>query len=223
MTKNVLVVAAHADDEVLGCGGTIARHVAEGDRVQLVFMADGVNSRVVAMPQTIDQRNSAAEAALRILGAEKAHYLGFADNRMDSVAMLDIVYALEPLVNQFCPHTVYTHHRGDLNVDHRITHQAVLTICRPQPGNPVREILAFEVMSSTEWAGHGELPFTPDVFVDITNHWEQKRKALKAYAMEMRAAPHSRSVANIEALARHRGYCVGVAVAEAFMLVRSLR
>ena len=224
MAKNVLVVAAHADDEAIGCGGAIARHVAEGDRVHVVFMADGVSSRADApLQQQVGQRNAAADAALSVLGVEKAHHLGFADNRMDGVALLDIVHALEPLVSQFRPHTVYTHHRGDLNVDHRITHQAVLTICRPQPGHPVREILAFEVMSSTEWAGYGEQPFTPDVFIDISDHWARKRAALEAYAMEMREAPHSRSVANIEALARHRGHCVGVAAAEAFMLVRSLR
>jgi N-acetylglucosamine malate deacetylase 1 len=159
---------------------------------------------------------------LRILGVTYWHALDFPDNRMDNVPLLDVVQALEPIIEQVQPTRVYTHHHGDLNVDHRITHQAVMTAFRPVPGSSVREILTFEVMSSTEWTAAGVAPFVPNAFVDIGNYLPNKLEALAAYEMEMRPAPHSRSVAHIEALVRHRGNCIGVEAAEAFEVVRVL-
>jgi LmbE family N-acetylglucosaminyl deacetylase len=220
MSKLILVVAAHADDEVLGCGGTIARHVAEGDAVHVIFMADGVGSRGNKQSAELEARNQARDAALKILGVTEWHALDFPDNRMDSVPLLDVVQALGPIVRKIQPERVYTHHHGDLNVDHRVTHQAMLTACRPLPGSNVREILAFEVMSSTEWATPGLAPFIPNAFVDISEHLPQKLEALAAYELEMRPAPHSRSFEHIEALARHRGNSVGVEAAEGFGVVR---
>ena len=220
MSKNVLIVAAHADDEVLGCGGTIARHVAEGDVVNVVFMADGVGSRGDGETYQHQRRNQARDEALEILGVSECNALDFPDNRMDSVPLLDVVQALEPIIEQVQPTRVYTHHSGDLNVDHCVTHQAVMTACRPMPGSSVREILTFEVMSSSEWATPSVAPFVPNTFVDMSDYLPKKLEALAAYEMEMRSAPHSRSVAHIEALARHRGNCVGVDAAEAFVVIR---
>jgi LmbE family N-acetylglucosaminyl deacetylase len=220
MTKTVLVVAAHPDDEVLGCGGTIARHVAEGDTVQVVFMADGLTSRRGAVTAELQQREKARDKALDILAVSKFYALNYPDNRMDSVPLLDVVQALERIIEQVRPTRVYTHHHGDLNVDHRITHQAVMTACRPVPGSGVREIFAFEVMSSTEWGIPGVAPFVPNAFVDISDYLPKKLEALAAYGMEMRTSPHSRSNAHLEALARHRGNCVGVEAAEAYELAR---
>lgn len=223
MAKTVLVVAAHPDDEVLGCGGTIARHVAEGDAVHVIFMADGVGSRNGELEQDLNKRNIAKKRALEILGVSSHHSLDFPDNRMDSLPFLDIVRPLEQLVQQIQPCTIYTHHHGDLNVDHRLTHQAVLTVCRPQPYSSIREILAFEVMSSTEWAGPGQPIFEPNVFVDMSGYWLKKSAALKEYDFEMRPEPHSRSIQHLDALSRHRGACVGVERAEAFALIRRVR
>ena len=118
------------------------------------------------------------------------------------------------------PEHVYTHHHGDLNVDHRVTQQAVLTACRPLPGSSVREILAFEVMSSTEWATPGLAPFIPNAIVDISAYLPKKLEALAEYELEMRPVPHSRSVGNVESLARHRGRSMGVEAAEGFEVVR---
>ena len=223
MVKIVLIVAAHPDDEVLGCGGTIARHVAEGDVVHVVFMADGVSSRNGEFQQALSERQLAQNKAIKILGIHSSFSLGFPDNRLDSVAMLDIVQPLEKLINDIRPDTVYTHHHGDLNVDHRLTCQAVLTACRPQPSCSVREILTFEVMSSTEWAGISQPAFEPNVFVDISEYWVQKMKALEAYHLEMRKVPHSRSMENLKALAIYRGHSVGFLAAEAFITIRSFR
>jgi LmbE family N-acetylglucosaminyl deacetylase len=220
MSKVVLVVVAHADDEMLGCGGTIARHVAEGDVVIVVFMADGVGSRVQNDSVALQHRNQARDSALRILGVRQWHALDFPDNRMDSLPLLDVVQALEPIIEQVQPRRVYTHHHGDLNVDHRVTHKAVMTACRPAPGCSVREILTFEVMSSTEWATPGSNPFVPNAFINISEYLPKKLEALAAYDMEMRPAPHSRSIAHVEVLARHRGNSVGFIAAEAFELIR---
>lgn len=220
MSNTILVVVAHADDEVLGCGGTIARHVAEGDAVHVVFMADGVSSRAMNDSAELQRRNQARDAALRILGVTNSYALDFPDNRMDSVPLLDVVKALELIVPQVQPNRVYTHHHGDLNVDHRVTHQAVMTACRPVPGSSVREFLTFEVMSSTEWATPGVEAFVPNAFIDIGGYLETKMKALEKYYMEMHPEPHSRSVVHIESQALHRGNCMGLKAAEAFQVVR---
>lgn len=116
-----------------------------------------------------------------------------------------------------------THHFGDLNIDHRLTHQAVMTVCWPQPKTSIREIYTFEVMSSTEWATPAVNPFLPNYYVDITAYLDTKIKSLQYYESGMRPAPHSRSVENIAALAKHRGHSVGVNAAEAFMAVRVVR
>lgn len=221
--KTVLVVAAHTDDEALGCGGTIARYVAEGDKVYAIFLADGVTSRQASDLKDIENRNSAAERARALLGIQQNFYFGFPDNRLDTIPLLDIVYKLETVISQTRPNVIYTHHCGDLNIDHRLTHQAVMTACRPQPKTSIREIYTFEVMSSTEWATPTVNPFLPNYYVDITAYLETKIKSLQYYESEMRQAPHSRSVENIAALAKYRGYSVGVNAAEAFMAVRVVR
>ncbi|MCB0359227.1 MAG: PIG-L family deacetylase [Bdellovibrionales bacterium] len=222
MADIILVVAAHPDDEALGCGGTMARHAAAGDEVHVVFMADGVGARQGGAAE-LAERNAHMDVALAALGAKSAHSLGFPDNQMDSVPFLRIVQALEAAFTAVAPTIVYTHHVSDLNVDHRLTAAAVLTACRPIPGNAVREILAFEIMSSTEWAGPDRRVFEPSVFVDITDTWPQKRAALEAYAREMRPPPHSRSVEHLDVLSRHRGMSVGIERAEAFVVLRQVR
>lgn len=223
MTKVVAVIAAHSDDEALGCGGTIARHIAEGDQVHAIFLTDGVSSRSDVDLSELRKRKQAAEVAHKILGLHSVHYLENPDNRLDSLPLLDIVQQLESVVHPLSPEVIYTHHYGDLNIDHRITHEAVMTACRPLPGSTTKEIYAFEIMSSSEWNSPGKSSFCPQYYVDISPYLELKLKALEAYALEMRDAPHSRSIQHIQALAIHRGHSAGVASAEAFMLMRSLR
>jgi N-acetylglucosamine malate deacetylase 1 len=221
--NTVLVVVAHTDDEVLGCGGTIARHVDDGDAVYGIFIADGVSSRMDANQTDLATRNEAAENARIILGIKENFYLGLPDNRMDSIPLIDVVQKLEQIIDRLKPNIVYTHHHSDLNVDHQIAHQAVLTACRPVPGSGIQSIYTFEVMSSTEWAAPMSKPFVPDHYVEISYYLSTKNNALKAYELEMREAPHSRSFQHLEALARHRGHSVGVTAAEAFATVRTIR
>ena len=217
--KVILVVAAHPDDEVLGCAGIVARHVNDGDKVHMVFMSDGVTSRISVNHEEVKERKQAAINASNILGIKrKPIFLGFPDNRMDTVALLDIVQILEKVINEIEPEVVYTHHLGDLNIDHKITHQAVMTACRPQPGFCVREIYSFEVLSSTEWSTNN--PFIPNYFVDISDTLELKISAVKAYNSELRTFPHARSIESIKALAKYRGASMGIRAAEAFKVER---
>ena len=221
--KNVLVVAAHADDEALGCGGALAKHARSGDRIRLLFMTDGEGARGSAVANT-QRRKVACEAAAEILGAEPPLLLDFPDNAMDGVPCIQVAQAVEAELARFEPDVVYTHHAQDLNVDHRITHEAVMTALRPQPYRPLPTILAFEVMSSTEWrAPAAAVAFIPNWYVDIGDFWETKKAALDAYRDEMRPWPHTRSVEAVEHLARWRGSCVGVEAAEAFCLLRKIR
>lgn len=221
--KTVLVVAAHSDDEALGCGGTIARHIEEGDVVHLVFMADGVHSRKKASKEDLMRRIEASKLAQSILGVSFMKSLELPDNKMDSVPLLEITQKLELILEDIQPSVIYTHHHGDLNIDHRLTHAAVMTACRPVPDSSVREIFGFEVLSSTEWSSKQTSPFVPNYFVDITQQLRTKLDALEAYAEEMRASPHSRSMAHVEVLAHHRGYSIGVDAAEAFEVYRIIR
>lgn len=220
--KRILVVAAHSDDEALGCGGTLAAQAARGAEIAVMFMTNGVGARNVseADPRVV-QRAKASRAACEILGVKTVVQRDFPDNRLDSVPLLDVVQSVEQVVAEFKPDVILTHFSDDLNVDHRVCHQAVLTACRPEPGRPVRLILAFEVASSTEWAFSAPA-FAPNYFVDISAQLEKKLQALDAYHEEMRGAPHPRSASSVEALARWRGATVGCDAAEAFSLVRMI-
>jgi len=225
--KVALVVAAHPDDEVLGCGGTIARMTSDGVAVHVLLMADGVRSRESdleeLLPQKLAARTAAAESAARTLGCASVELLDLPDNRLDRVDLLDIVRRIERVVHARRPSVLLTHHAGDVNIDHRLVHDAVIAACRPQPGHPVDELLFFEVPSSTEWRppGSGE-PFTPNWFVNVSETFGKKLEALAAYDTEMRSFPHPRSLRAVDALAQWRGAAVGVDAAEAFMLARKV-
>jgi len=228
VSSKVLAVVAHADDEVLGCGGTLMRHAAEGDYVRLAIFADGVTSRhrsydADKSADEIKSRESAARQAANIMGVEEPVFLRFPDNRCDQVATLDLAKAVETLIVDFQPDTIYTHHAGDLNVDHRHVFHAVLTACRPLPATSVRNIYSMEIPSSTEWGcWHEGNGFRPQRFVDIARFFEAKLHALSAYSLEMRSFPHPRSPEAVEALAKLRGATGGLTAAEAFMVIREV-
>ena len=221
---SILIVAAHPDDEVLGCGGTIALHAERGDKVNIVFLSDGVASRdSKGIKQELEKRKKSALNASSILGTEKPKFFEFPDNKFDSVALLDIVKPLEVLINDIKPSIIYTHYYGDLNIDHRITFQAVMTACRPVPNFFVNAIYSFEVLSSTEWSTpSSESFFIPNKFVNIATTLDQKLLALDIYSDEMHKFPHSRSVESVSILSRYRGSTMGMSAAEAFKVERIL-
>jgi LmbE family N-acetylglucosaminyl deacetylase len=226
MMRSILILAAHPDDEVLGCGGTIAKFTEVGVDVNVAFFADGVFSRadqLASHQQELSSRRIAAQKACDMLGVKSVSFGDFPDNRMDKVPLLEIVQAVEVLVAKHQPDTVFTHHAGDVNIDHRRLYEAVVTACRPQQGHPVRKLLCFEVPSSTEWQLPGSAPpFVPNWFVDISATLDRKLASLEVYAEELRPWPHPRSLRAVEHLARWRGATVGVDAAEAFVLGRQL-
>ena len=222
----ILVVVAHPDDEVLGCGGTIASWSNAGAQTHVLYLADGETARYQDKtdPEAIARialRRNAARRAAEILGLTSIQFLDFPDNRLDGVELLDVIKPIEALIKKLAPDTVYTHHGCDLNLDHRIAYQAVITACRPLPSCTVHSIYAFETPSSTEWAteAYGQL-FRPNLFVDIADTFEAKMASLAEYNQEMHQFPHPRSIEGVSILARQRGASVGVALAEAFVLVR---
>jgi len=226
--RPILVVAAHPDDEILGCGGTAARLVQEGREVYFAVLGEGITSRHenrgAADPGRSSLLHQHARAAAAIIGVKDIFLYTLPDNRLDTVPLLQVVKMVEEVIAKLKPEVVYTHHPGDLNVDHGIIHRAVLTATRPVAGHPVREVYAFEVPSSTEWAFGGLRPaFRPNVFVDVTATIEAKIAAMACYETEIREFPHPRSPEALRALATRWGSVVGCRAAEAFELVRSVR
>lgn len=228
MSRNcALVVAAHPDDEILGCGGTVAELCSQGWDVHHLILAEGAASRFDSVDQQsivvneIAALQHAAHQAADVLGVRGVEFGGFPDNRMDQVDLLDIVKRIEFTIDILRPVRVFTHHAWDVNVDHRMIHEAVAAATRPIPGHSVRQLLYFEIPSSTEWrASGGSTMFQPNYFFDVTRGLDAKRKALEAYASEMRAFPHPRSVEAVMHLAAWRGACAGLRAAEAFQVGR---
>jgi len=225
--EKILVIVAHADDEAIGCGGTLLKHKNNGDCISIIYMTDGVGARdktPSAKKSTArENRLTAQQQACQQLNVSSYYNFDFPDNRMDQVALIDITQAIEPIISELQPTVIYTHHGGDLNIDHRIVHQAVLTACRPQPNTSVQKILSFEVNSSTEWASSSmSALFIPNYFVDISQYQNEKQQLLDKYQQEMKHYPHSRSIKAISYLNNVRGSAVGVESAEAFMLIRAI-
>ena len=223
---SVLCVVAHPDDEVLGVGGTLARHAADGDDVHICILSDGVTSRydeTDAADAEIQQRRQRAKQAAELLGATVSLH-GYPDNSFDTVPLLDIVQTIEAEIAEHAPDTVYTHHYGDLNVDHELTCRAVTTATRPLQDSPVDRVLAFETLSATEWSVPSvDNAFQPQHFVTITEQLDTKLEALEVYENELRDPPHPRTVDTVRQNAHVWGAKVGVDAAEPFELIRQLR
>jgi LmbE family N-acetylglucosaminyl deacetylase len=218
----ILIVAAHPDDEVLGMGGTIARLVKGGHQVQALFLSDGVGARGSGIT-AVQQRQACAQGAAERLGHRIAAFLTFPDNRFDNVPLLDLVHAIEKVKLRQPPALVFTHHAGDLNIDHRRTAEAVLTAFRPQPGESCRGIWSFAVASSSEWSHpSATAPFLPDTFVDITEQLPALEEAWDCYSDEQRPDPHARSRQALRLRVEHCGRTVGMAAAEPFMTLRRI-
>jgi LmbE family N-acetylglucosaminyl deacetylase len=227
MARRILVVSAHIGDEMLGCGGALLRHRQGGDDVRAVILGEGWTSRTKSLEKGLEALDleafeAQARQALAGLSIKDMHFHRLPDNRFDQLDLLDVVKVIEAHKAEFSPHVVYTNTAADLGIDQRITAQAVMTAFRPLPGEIYREILAFEVRSSTEWTSGRDHVFEPNCFVDITMTLEGKLAALRALGTELRPWPHSRSLEAVAAQAKSRGATVGVGAAEAFALMRSI-
>lgn len=215
----VLVIAAHMDDEILGMGGTIAKHVAAGDEVTVCIACKRAYYHQFD-PAVVEEEKAAAQRAAVVLGYQDIRFLGLRDELLDE-RLLDVIVPLEECVLKLRPDIVYIHHRGDSNQDHRAVFQASMIACRTISQHKVPRMLAYEVPSSTEQAPpFPEYGFQPNYYVDISQFLERKIEAMKAYARELRQFPHPRSAKGIEVLAQKRGMEIGFQAAEAFVVVR---
>jgi len=228
--KIVLIIASHPDDEVLGCGGTINKMSTEGHRVHILILGEGLTSRntkrdMRVFQKKLNQLHKEVGKATKILGAASCEILNYPDNRFDSIDLLDIVKSIEIKKNIIKPDIIFTHHSEDLNIDHRITFQAVLTACRPLKNESVKEIYSFEIASSTEWQTQKpEYMFCPTQYVKLNeSNLMKKIMAMEIYSSEKRKYPHPRSPEAIKILAQYRGVNIGVEFAECFEVVRRIK
>jgi LmbE family N-acetylglucosaminyl deacetylase len=226
----ILIVAAHPDDEVLGCGGTIraiADRYGEGG-VSALVLSEGLTSResdtVKFSKADIERVNQDSLNAAKILGIRRSYFEGLPNNRLDSMDLLDVIKIIERYIAELRPDVVFTHHNGDVNAAHRIAYQAVLTACRPIEGCSVKKLFSFEIPSSTEWAFPTyKSAFSPNVFVEIGDRIDVKIQAMQAYRSERRKFPHPRSPAAIRAIAARWGSVANLNFAEAFELIYERR
>lgn len=233
----ILVIAAHPDDEVLGMGGTIKKFTKNKHKVKVVFLATGILSRrstnyknsseytlkektLKIAEKQIKQLRVDSKKALKILGVNEVEFYDFPDNEMDIISNLEITKTIEKIIEEFKPVNVYTHFKNDVNIDHRLIYNAVVTATRPTEKCKVKKVLSFEVPSSTEWFFPSN--FSPNVFVDISKEVGAKLKAMSQYKDELNKFPHPRSIEALEIISKRWGTVCGFHAAEAFYLVRQL-
>jgi len=220
--NNILIIAAHTDDETLGCAGAIQWHIQRGDKVYAMSFTDGVSSRSEKKSlEAIKTRKQNSKKVEKLLKFKWIKNLSYPDNQLDTIPLLEIIREIEKVTDLIKPTIVYTHSTSDLNIDHRTVGHATLTALRPEPKQYCKEIRMFEIPSSTDFSfGKINTYFTPNIFLEITKFWKKKEIALKSYKKEMKKYPNSRSLKGVLNLAKVRGNQSGVQMAEAFELVR---
>ena len=217
----VLVVAPHPDDEVLGVGGTLLRHLADGEAVHVVVCTRGEADQFGA--KQIERVQEEARTVHGFLGVTGSHFLDLPAARLDTIPGTDINAALTEVFQAVKPDTVYMPHAGDVHRDHQLVVQGAMVCCRPAVAPFLKRILAYETVSETEWYAPPITPaFVPNVFVDITSFVDRKLEACAMYASQVQEAPHQRSMRALRALSITRGHAMGLKYAEAFMLVREI-
>jgi LmbE family N-acetylglucosaminyl deacetylase len=215
----VLVISAHMDDEILGVGGTMLKHSFNGDEVSICYVTDSSSTQYEGDEEKLRAKYKQAEEVRVIVGAKNISFLDFPDMKLDTVSISKLAGAISKKVNEIDPDIVYMHSNKDLNRDHRICHEATLIACRPLSSN-VKELYAYEVLSSTEWNSEH---FKPTMFVDITGFLKEKQRAMSVYKDELREYPHPRSIEGLQKLAEVRGMTIGKTFAEAFEVIRKIK
>ncbi len=225
--KNVLVIAAHPDDEILGQAGTIRRLADGGVCCRAVIVAEGLTSRTDKRSDVdfseLKELQADARASADKVGYQSIEFCKLPDNRLDGLELLDVIKVVSEYIEKYKPDTIFTHHHGDLNIDHRVVCEAVLTACRPVKEYTVKSIYAFETPSSTEWNYTYEDSFRPNVYFNVSETINAKIEGMACYRSESAVSPHPRSPEALIALAGYRGSNVGVKYAEAFMLLREIK
>lgn len=222
----ILVIAAHLDDEVLGCGGTVKRLVNEGNEAYSLILSDGVTSRydeiTEEVSEAINNRFHESLESNKVIGYKESFFCKFADNSFDKEPLLNLIKSIEKYIFLLEPSIIFTHHYGDLNIDHRMVFSAVQTAARPIGEFSVREIYCFETFSSTEWNFLSADKFVPNYFVNIETTIQDKLEGMKCYKSELREFPHPRSLESLEINAKKWGTVTGCPYAEAFECIRKI-
>lgn len=226
MSKKILIVVAHADDEVLGCFGTVSKLIKDGYEAYTLILGEGKTSRdeqrsIENNKKQIELLDLEIQKANNTIGIKKVFYESFPDNRFDSVDLLDIIKVISKVKEKIQPDIIFTHYEHDLNIDHQITYKAVITATRPMENECVKEIYSFEILSSTEW--NYPLSFSPDTYFDISDTIHLKINAMKEYDSELCKYPHPRSLEGISVNAQYHGMRIGNKFAEAFKAIRVIR
>ncbi len=221
--KKILIVAAHPDDEVLGCFATVAKFIKQGYDAYTLILSGGKTSRGKVDENELHLLQEEMKSANDFIGIKKVFIANFPDNAFDSVSLLEIVKEIEKVKNEIKPEIIFTHHFGDMNIDHQITHQAVLTATRPMNDECVKTIYSMEVPSSTEWNSFSaQTAFIPNVFFEVEDTIDLKIEAMAKYKSELREYPHPRSLQHLKELAKANGTKVGLNYSENFMLIRNV-
>jgi len=223
--SNILIIAPHADDEILGCGGVISRYIHEGNSVYIAVMTNA-NIGAPSLFSNTDIKNIRAEAlsAHKLLNVTNTFFFDFPAPRLETHPSYEITQAISALINEKKIDTLFIPHKGDIHKDHGVIYHAALVAARPINDFTVIDVFSYETLSETEWASpFGNDAFIPNVFIDISKYLESKLKAMSCFCSQLKQAPHPRSLEIIESLAKFRGSTVGCKYAEAFMLVRSIK
>ncbi|EGK8089993.1 PIG-L family deacetylase [Campylobacter sp. CNRCH_2014_2849] len=219
--NKILIIAAHPDDEVLGCFGTIAKYIQEGYEAYTLILGEGKTSREINSENEQEILEDELFKANNLLGIKKVFRKFFPDNAFDKIPLLEIVKSIEEVKNEIKPNIIFTHYEKDLNIDHQITYKATITATRSLQEESVKEIYSFEILSSTEW--NYPLSFQPDVFFDISETLDLKLKAMSFYQSELRNYPHPRSLEGIKINAQYQGMRVGLQYAEVFKSIKVIK
>lgn len=211
----MLVIGAHPDDEVYGCGATIARLSKEGHEIYVLIVSEGSTAQYEDK-SIITKKREEAEEVKSILGIKEYIFGDFPDMKLDTVPHIELNKFISEAVSRVKPEWIFTHSHLDLNKDHRVVYHSTMVAARPQV-DYVKRILCYEVPSTTEL---GEEPFKPEVFIDVSDYLQKKSDAVNAYKTELREFPHGRSIEAVEALAKYRGYTSNCRYAEAFTVAR---
>lgn len=221
--KKFLIIVAHPDDELLGCGGTAAKLISEGYEGKSIILSKGMLSRGNEYEKYLNIHIENSEKANKEIGIEKIKIYNFPDNTFDTVSLLEIIKTVEKEISEYRPDIIFTHHGDDLNVDHQKTFQAVMTACRPQPDFLNPDIYTFFVVSASDWVdGYSMKTFVPNTFVNIEKFIDKKIKALSFYNTEMKDYPHSRSLESLQIFSQYWGNRVGYNYCEPLCLIRKI-